>query len=784
MPEERIPPVPEVLPVLTIKGGVVFPHLFSPIMVTTKRSRDLIDDVLAKEGEPKFLAAVTQKPDTPEDARPEDLYEVGCAAIILKMSRSPDGKAMRLLLTGVERIRIKEITQEKPYLVARIEVLKEPEVDPMDMEAQALKRGITEALREIAKDSPSLAEEQVTMASSIEDLGRFGDLAANLVNLPVEDKQRVLETINPIERLRVLLPLLDKQAEIIRLSQKIRENVKEEIDKGQREYFLREQLKAIQKELGIGENQEIAELRERLEKAELPERAKLAAERELARLETIPSASPEYTVSRNYLEWLLTLPWNQRTEDNLNMAHARQILDEDHYDLERVKRRILEFLAIRSLRKDSKGSILCFVGPPGVGKTSLGRSIARAMGRKFIRISLGGVRDEAEIRGHRRTYVGAIPGRIISAIRDAGTKNPVFMMDEIDKLGMDFRGDPASALLEVLDPEQNHEFSDHYLEVPFDLSEVFFITTANTTATIPPPLLDRMEVIEIEGYIEEDKLHIAKNYLIKKEQSATGLSDYQIVFPERILRKIIREYTRESGVRELSRRINAVLRRVAVEVSSGKIKNHKLRITERKLREYLGPPVYYSEMAEMKGKVGVATGLVWTPFGGDVVFIESERVPGGKRLIITGHLGEVMRESCEIALTLLRARASKLSVQEDFYDKNDIHIHVPSGAVPKDGPSAGITIFASLVSLFTGKPLDPTVAMTGEITLSGKVLPVGGVKEKIVAAARSGVRKILMPRWNLLRDIEEVPEYIRRNLEFVPLDEVDDALAHIFLEEG
>ncbi|MGC8894883.1 MAG: endopeptidase La [candidate division WOR-3 bacterium] len=784
MPEEKTLSVPEILPVLAIKGGVVFPHLFSPILIATKRSRELVDDVLAQEGEPKFLAAVTQKPDTPEDAKPQDLYEIGCAAIILKMSRSPDGNAMRLLLSGVERIRIREIIKEDPYLVARVELLREPEVDPDDMEARALKRGITEALLEIAKDSPNLAEEQVTMAAGIEDLGRFGDIAATLVNLSVEDKQRVLETIDPIERLKLLLPLLDKEAEIIRLSQKIRDNVKEEIDKGQREYFLREQLKAIQKELGIGEGREIAELREKMEKAGLPEKARAAAERELARLETIPSVSPEYTVSRNYLEWLITLPWNQRTEDNLDMNHARRVLDEDHYDLERVKRRILEFLAVRSLRKDAKGSILCFVGPPGVGKTSLGKSIARAMGRKFIRVSLGGMRDEAEIRGHRRTYVGAIPGRIISAIRDAGTKNPVFMMDEIDKLGSDFRGDPASALLEVLDPEQNHEFSDHYLEVPFDLSEVFFITTANTIATIPPPLLDRMETIEIEGYIEEDKLRIAQDYLIRRETEATGLSDYSVIFSEKILRKIIRDYTRESGVRELSRRINAVLRRVAVDVSSGKMKNHRIKITERRLREYLGPPVYYSEMSEMAGKPGVATGLVWTPFGGDVVFIESEKVPGGKRLMITGQLGEVMRESCEIALTLVRARAKKLGITEDFYDKNDVHIHVPSGAVPKDGPSAGITIFTSLVSLFTERPLDPTVAMTGEITLAGKVLPVGGIKEKVVAAARVGVKKILLPRWNLARDLEEIPEHIRRKLEFVPLDEVDDALGHVFPGAG
>lgn len=784
MPDEKTPPVPEILPVLAIKGGVVFPHLFSPILIATKRSRELVDDVLAQEGEPKFLAAVTQRPDTPEDARPQDIYEIGCAAIILKMSRSPDGNAMRLLLSGVERIRVKEIVKEEPYLVARAEVVKEPEVDPEDMEAQALKKGITEALMEIAKDSPNLAEEQVTMAAGIDDLGRFGDIAATLVNLSVEDKQRVLETIDPIQRLRVILPLLDKEAEIIRLSQKIRDNVKEEIDKGQREYFLREQLKAIQKELGIGEGQEIAELKEKLEKAGLPEKAKIAADRELARLETIPSVSPEYTVSRNYLEWLISLPWNQRTQDNLDMGHARRVLDEDHYNLERVKRRILEFLAVRSLRKDAKGSILCFVGPPGVGKTSLGKSIARAMGRKFIRISLGGMRDEAEIRGHRRTYVGAIPGRIISAIRDSGTRNPVFMMDEIDKLGADFRGDPASALLEVLDPEQNHEFSDHYLEVPFDLSEVFFITTANTVATIPPPLLDRMETIEIEGYIEEDKLHIAQDYLIRRETEATGLSDYSVVFSEKILRKIIRDYTRESGVRELSRRINAVLRRVAVDVSGGKIKNHRIRITEHKLREYLGPPVYYSEMSKMGGKAGVATGLVWTPFGGDVVFIESEKVPGGKKLMITGQLGEVMRESCEIALTLLRARAKNLGIPDDFYERNDIHIHVPSGAVPKDGPSAGITIFSSLVSLFTGKPLDPTVAMTGEITLAGKILPVGGIKEKVVAAARAGVKKILLPRWNLARDMEEIPEHIRRKLEFVPLDEVDDTLGHIFLARG
>ena len=521
---------------------------------------------------------------------------------------------------------------------------------------------------------------------------------------------------------------------------------------------------------------EIEELKKKIEAAGMPEEVRAVAEKELERLSRIPVGSPEYTVSRTYLDWLVELPWSKETEDNLDIRRARRILDEDHYDLERVKERIIEFLAVRKLKKDSRGPILCFVGPPGVGKTSLGKSIARALGRKFVRIALGGVRDEAEIRGHRRTYVGALPGRIIRALRDVGTRNPVFMLDEVDKIGLDFRGDPASALLEVLDPEQNHAFSDHYLEVPFDLSHVLFITTANVTATIPPPLLDRMEVIEIPGYVEDDKVQIAKGYLIPRQIRENGLEGMRVIFQEAALRRIIRDYTREAGVRNLERKIAAVLRKIAVKVAEGKLGNHRrIVITPKSLEEYLGPPEYYSEVAARKGEVGVVTGLAWTPSGGDILFIEALKMPGKGRLYLTGHLGQVMKESAETAFSLVRSKVEELGLPPDFHEKCDLHIHVPAGAIPKDGPSAGVAIFTALVSLLTGVPVSPAVAMTGEITLRGKVMPVGGIKEKVVAAKRAGIRRVILPRWNR-KDLLEVPERVKEGLQFHFVDHVDQVL--------
>ncbi len=758
------------LPILPVENIVIFPFLAVPLTATDDKSVKLIDEVVTKD---KLLAAFTVIDPQKDPHNPDNIHKVGVMAVILKMLKIPDG-TVKILVQGMKRIKLDKIIKEEPYLVGEVTVIEEKE-EEIDVETEALMRSVKSVFARIVDRAPYLSDEAKIVVENITSPGKLADFIASQVNLKTEEKQQILAAINVKERLQKLIPLLVKEENILKIGEKIREEVKEEIDKTQREYFLREQLKAIKKELGeLDEKEaEIEELRKKIKEAKMPKEAEEEALRQLARLEKVPIAAAEYTVIRTYLDWLINLPWSVETEDNLDVERARKILDEDHYDLEDVKERILEFLAVRKLRKDTKGPILCFIGPPGVGKTSLGMSIARALGRKFIRISLGGVRDEAEIRGHRRTYVGALPGRIIQGIRRAGTKNPVFMLDEIDKIGADFRGDPSAALLEVLDPEQNHSFSDHYLEVPFDLSKVLFIATGNRVDTIPPALRDRMEIIEIPGYILEDKLRIAENYLIPRQIKENGLTPEVVKFTRSAIEKIITDYTREAGVRNLEREIAACLRKVAKEIASGK--EMKVVITPDKVEEFLGPPRYYSEVAARQGEVGVATGLSWTPFGGDIIFIETAKMKGKEELILTGHLGDIMRESAHAALTYVRANAQKFGIKPEAFDKCTVHVHVPEGAIPKDGPSAGVAIATALVSLFTQKPVNPKVAMTGEITLTGKVLPVGGIREKVTAAKRAGIETVILPKWNK-KDLDKVPEHIKEGLKFEFVDKIEDVV--------
>lgn len=772
--------IPKILNVLPVKGGVLFPNMTIPLVVKEKQIQELIDESLKKE---KMVITVTQKDENVQQPKFKDIYEVGTITAILRMIRAPDG-TMRLIIQGIERGKIKKPLREEPFLIAEIEEVKDILNVKDEKEIEALKANVLGLLKEIVQNIPYVPEDFLLIAMNIPEPGKLADFVAGYMQFPVEEKQKVLEMQDVLERLRYVLKLLAQEKEVISLSQKIREEISEKIDKEQREYYLRQQLKAIQKELGEldEKTKEVEELRKKIKDAKMPKEVEEIALKEVSKLERIPPGMPEYTVVRNYIDWLIELPWSRETKDNLDLKRARKILDEDHFNLERVKERILEFLAVRILKKgEVKGPILCFVGPPGVGKTSLGKSIARALGRKFIRMSLGGVRDEAEIRGHRRTYVGALPGRIIQGIKQAGTKNPVFMLDEIDKVGMDFRGDPSAALLEVLDPEQNHSFSDHYIEIPFDLSKVFFIATANTTYTIPPPLLDRMEVIEIPGYIEYEKVEIAKKYLIPREIEANGLLGYKIEFTDSAIRKIVREYTREAGVRNLEKKIGGILRKIAVEIAEGK-KFDKIIVKEQEVEKYLGPPVFFSETKAREGVPGVATGMAWTPTGGEILFIESTKMPGGKNLILTGQLGEVMRESAQAALSIIRSKAKELGIEPDFWNKYDIHIHVPEGAVPKDGPSAGITMLVSLVSLLKEKPVNPEIAMTGEITLRGKVMPVGGIKEKVLAAKRAGIKEIILPKLNE-KDLREIPDYVKKDLKFYFVENVDDVLKIVFKNE-
>ena len=761
--------IPDELPIVPLRGTVLFPDLILPIMVGRKKSVKLIDDAMDSD---RIIGVITQKRSEIEDPKETDLYSVGVAALILRMIRELDG-SQRVIVQGVSRIKVKEYIQREPYFKARSEVLDEGLAQGVEIEA--LMMNLKNLFQRAVELAPYLTSELGIMVSNIKSPSILADLIASNLNISTTEKQGILETFDIRERLTKVHLFLNKEVQVLELGNKIQSQVKEDMDRTQREYYLREQLKAIKKELGeLDEHStEIKELKEKIKKAKMPPEALAVAEKELDRLAKIPPASAEYTVARTYLDWLAELPWSETTEDNLDIDNAQKTLDEDHYDLEKVKKRILEYLAVRKLKADMKGPILCFVGPPGVGKTSLGRSIARTMGRKFIRISLGGVRDEAEIRGHRRTYVGALPGRIIQGIKKAGSNNPIFMLDEVDKIGMDFRGDPSSALLEVLDPEQNFSFSDHYIDVNFDLSKVMFITTANVLDPVPPALRDRMEMLELPGYSEDQKMMIAKEFLISKQINEHGLSSEFIEFQDAALQVIISSYTREAGVRNLEREIAAICRGVAKDVARGVME--KVVIGSESLHKYLGPVKFFLEVAERTSSPGVATGLAWTPTGGDIIFVEATKMRGEKGLTLTGQLGDVMKESAQAALAYVRSKSKELGIEEDFFEKNDIHIHVPAGAIPKDGPSAGVTIFVALTSLLTNKPVRNDVAMTGEITLRGLVLPVGGIKEKVLAGMRAGIRTIILPKKNE-KDLEEIPEHIRNQMNFKYIQRMDEAI--------
>jgi ATP-dependent Lon protease len=762
--------LPPALPVLPLKETVVFPDSATPLAIGQERSIKLIDDVVARD---RLLALVTVKSEDVEQPGWDDLYGVGTAAIVHKLIKVPDG-TLRILVQGVERIQLEGRVQDDPYLVG--EFAQMPDVAEETPELEALTRNVQMLYGRIVALVPYLPAELELAAANVDDPSALSYLVASTLRLKTEEKQQLLEQANVQARLRELSRILNRELEVFELGTKIQSQVQSEMEKGQREFFLRQQLKAIQEELGEGdpEQAEIRELRERVESSDLPEETRKAVDRELARLERLPAAAAEYGVIRTYIDWILSLPWSQTTEDNLDLPHARQVLDEDHFDLEKVKDRIIEYLAVAKLRGDVSGSILCFVGPPGVGKTSLGQSIARALERKYTRISVGGVRDESEIRGHRRTYIGAMPGTIIRALRDAESRNPVFLIDEIDKMGSDFRGDPASAMLEVLDPEQHSSFRDHYLDLPFDLSKVLFICTANQLETIPGPLLDRMDVIHLSGYTEDEKLGIAKRYLVPKQLEAHGLSAERASFTEGALRTVIREYTREAGVRNLERQIAALCRKAARRVAEGKAKG-STRIDERRTRSWLGPRRFSGEVRKRTEDPGVATGLAVTAVGGDVLFIEATAFPGRGRLKVTGQLGEVMQESAEAALSWVRSHAEQVGIDPEWFGEHDIHVHVPAGAVPKDGPSAGITMVTAIVSLVTGRPVSDDVAMTGEVTLTGQVLPIGGVREKVLAAQRAGVSTVVLPSENE-PDLEDLPAETRKGLEFVLAEHVDEVL--------
>ena len=765
---------PEELPILPSGKTVVFPAIIFPLATQEARVVRLIDEALAGD---KVIGIFAQRPAA--ETGQDNMYDVGTAATITKMLKMPDG-SIRAFLQGQVRIRLVKLTQTEPFLKGRVEVLEEHLEKTTELEA--LSRNLNTSFQKVVSLTPGMPEEVGVAALNIAEPGNLADFVAANLNLNLEEAQDILVTLDVTERIRRLTTYITRELEVLELGSKIQSQVKGGLEKAQREYYLREQLKAIQKELGEADErtQEIKELRQKIEQAGLTQEARQEAERELDRLAKMPPAAAEYTVARTYLDWLVSLPWNKSTQDNLDIKRAAQVLDEDHYDLEKVKERILDYLAVRSLKEDMKGPILCFVGPPGTGKTSVGQSIARALGRKFARLSLGGIRDEAEIRGHRRTYIGALPGRIIQAIRRAESNNPVFMLDEIDKVGADFRGDPSAALLEVLDPAQNFAFSDHYLDVSFDLSKVMFITTANLVDPILPALHDRMEVIELPGYTEHEKLHIARQFLIPRQLKENGLVSGQLQFSDEAILGITRNYTREAGVRNLEREIGSICRKVARKVVGGEAETEQ--ITLEKVSDHLGPTRFRYELAGEVDEVGVATGLAWTPTGGDVLFVEATLMPGKGNLILTGKLGDVMQESARAALTYARSRTTSLGVTDKFFDKSDIHIHVPAGAIPKDGPSAGITMAVALISALTKCPVNKQVAMTGEITLRGKLLPVGGVKEKVLAAHRAGIKKLVLPKENG-KDLEELPQQVRRELEFLFADNIDQVLKETLREK-
>jgi len=763
--------IPDILPVLPLRGIVIFPSQIHPFLVSRPSSLKLIEECGQTN---KVIALAAQKNPEDEQPTPEGLFQSGTAVSIVKMLRYPD-QSVRVLVQGLARIELGEFTQREPYFLAHIKRLVEPVSS--DKEIDALHAHLVSQFSKFVSLVPYLPDELQVMAMKVKEASRLADMVASYLKIPIEEAQDLLATLDVRGRLEKLIAILGREIEMLELGHKIQSQVQTELNKNQREYYLRQQLKAIQKELGEGDprSSEVEEIEKKIEEAKMSPEARKVADKELERLKMIPPESAEHTVVRTYLDWLVSLPWGVSTEDNLDIRHARQVLDEDHYDLEKIKERILEFLAVRKLKNDTKGPILCFVGPPGTGKTSLGKSIARALGRKFVRLSLGGIRDEAEIRGHRRTYIGSLPGRIIQGLRNAGSNNPLFILDEVDKLGMDFRGDPASALLEVLDPEQNNTFADHYLDVPFDLSKVLFLTTANMLDPVPHALRDRMEVLELPGYTEEEKLQIVQRHLIPKQLIENGLGDQKIEFSEDALREIIHSYTREAGLRNLEREIARVCRKIARSITEGE--TAPTVISGDDVQKYLGAPKFFSEVAERTQEPGVATGLAWTPNGGEIMFIESTRMSGQKGLNLTGSLGDVMKESAQAALSYVRTHAAALGIAPDFYDKSDIHVHVPAGAIPKDGPSGGVTIAASLASLLSGRPVRSDIAMTGEITLRGKVLPVGGIQEKVLAARRAGIKTIILPRRNE-RDLEDIQPEVRKELEMIFVDTVDEVIRH------
>lgn len=765
--------VPKEMPVLPVRDTVVFPGMVAALSVVTERDIKLLNHVLAAN---RFLALVAQRDKDLKVVKPADLYDYATAAIVLQMLRMPDNSA-KMLVQGVSRIKIIEYTQTEPYYKAKVTVLED--IIESDRETEALARNAADQFIRMISLAPSMPEELKIAIVNIDSPSRLADMIASHLNIGVAEKQQVLEAINVKARLQKVTALITSEMEVLEMATKIQSQVKSEMEKGQKEYYLRQQLKAIQEELGEGDERavEVKELTKKIEDAKMPPEAKKEAERELSRLAKMPSASAEYTVSRTYLDLLVSLPWAVTTTDNLDIQVARKVLDEDHYDLEKVKERILEYLAVRKLKQDMKGPILCFVGPPGTGKTSVGMSIARAIGRKFVRMSVGGVRDEAEIRGHRRTYIGALPGRIIQGLRKAGSNNPVFMLDEIDKLGADFRGDPSAALLEVLDPEQNYAFSDHYLDVPFDLSKVMFITTANLLDPIPPALKDRMEVLELPGYTADEKVFIAKQFTIPKQLKEHGLTKEQIIIEDDAIRAIISDYTREAGIRNLEREIAHICRKVAKDIASGEKKS--VTVSADQLHNLLGPIKFFSEAAERTSEAGVATGLAWTQAGGDILFIEATLMPGTGKLLLTGQLGDVMKESAQAAMSYIRAKLTRLGITFRDFNKYDFHIHIPAGAIPKDGPSAGVTMAMALISLLKETPILSNVAMTGEITLRGRVLPVGGIKEKVLAAKRAGITTVILPKRNE-KDLVEVPENAKKQMNFVFVEKVDEMLPIVF----
>lgn len=763
--------IPSIIPILPIVDTNLFPKMVLPLVLIQDEAVELIDEAMS--GNRMLGLLLSKRSDIDSRHTAEDLHRIGTVAIILKMSKMEDNKA-QLLIQGLNRFKVIKFLQNKKYMQAKINVMESRNAGK-SKENRALMVNIVEQYEKIVDLSPGLPSEMGHMIKSLQEPNVLADMVASTINAPVLEKQKVIELLDVNKRLRKVTRLVNEQLEILEMGSRIQSQVKEDMDKQQREYYLRQQLKAIKEELGETENEsvEIKEYRAKIKEKGLMGEAQKEAERELQRLSKMHPSSSEYVVASTYLDWLTSLPWNESSEDNLDIKEARRILNHDHYGLEKPKKRILEYLAVRKLKNDSKGPILCFAGPPGTGKTSLGRSIARALGRQFVRISLGGVRDEAEIRGHRRTYVGALPGRIIQHLRKAGTKNPVFMLDEIDKMDSSYQGDPSSALLEVLDPEQNFSFSDHYLNVPFDLSDVMFLTTANVLHTIPAPLRDRMEVLELSGYTQEEKLKIATRYLIPRQREANGLKSSHIKITSGAVKKIISGYTKEAGLRNLERHIGSVCRGVASKIAEKTAKN--LVVGQKELHEYLGPASNMPDMTLRIENPGVVVGLAWTPYGGEILFIEAVAMKGGKRLTLTGQLGDVMKESATTALSFIRANVKKFKIDESFFSSHDIHIHVPEGSIPKDGPSAGVAMLTCLVSLMTDRRVKKRLAMSGEITLRGEILPVGGIKEKIIAAHRAGIKTIILPLWNQ-KDMEDVPDNIRDSIEFHFVDKMKDVL--------